>query len=66
MADLSPAELAALSRQLELLIEQARSLQQQIAERAVEQRNADRPDRSGEPAAIPRSKSRRRRSSPKT
>jgi hypothetical protein len=51
MGDLSPAELAELSTRLQALIDQARALQEQITQRSIEQRRADRPDHTGEPSA---------------
>ena len=46
---LSPEELAALFKRLDTLIEEARTLQQQITDRLLSTRRQDRPDRTGEP-----------------
>ena len=46
---LSPEELAALFRQLDALIEEARVLQERISERLLSQRRQDQPDWSGQP-----------------
>ena len=46
---LSPEDLAVLLKRLDALIEEARSLQQQIGERLVASRRGDQPDRSGQP-----------------
>jgi hypothetical protein len=51
VADLSPAELEELSRRLQSLIDQARTLKEQITQRSIEQRRAERADHTGEPAA---------------
>ena len=57
---LSPEELAALCRQLDALIAEARTLQKQIAAGLLSTRRRDQQDRSGEPRS-----DRRRRSRPK-
>lgn len=46
---LSPEDLAALLKRLDALIEEARTLQQQIGDRLVVNRRGDQPDRSGQP-----------------
>jgi hypothetical protein len=46
---LSPEELAALFRQLDALIVEARALQERISERLLSQRRRDQPDWSGQP-----------------
>jgi hypothetical protein len=46
---LSPAELAELSKQLQALIDQARALQDDIAQHSAQHRRANRLDRTGEP-----------------
>ena len=46
---LSPEELAALFKRLDTLIEEARTLQQQITERLQVSRRADQQDRTGQP-----------------
>ena len=46
---LSPEELAALFRQLDALIEEARVLQERITDRLLSQRRRDQPDWSGQP-----------------
>jgi hypothetical protein len=46
---LSAEELATLFKRLDALIEEARTLQQQIGERLLASRRADQPDRSGQP-----------------
>ena len=46
---LSPEELAALFRQLDALIEEARVLQERITERLLTQRRQDQSDWSGQP-----------------
>lgn len=56
---LSPEELAALFRQLDALIAEARMLQQQISDGLLSTRRRDQQDRSGQP----RSDRRRRRRS---
>ncbi len=43
MPDLSPAELAELSRKLQAMIDQAQELQRQIAERLNQTRRDDQP-----------------------
>jgi hypothetical protein len=48
---LSPEELAALFRQLDALIEEARALQERISSRLLSSRREDRPDWSGQPAS---------------
>jgi hypothetical protein len=48
---LSPEELAALFRQLDALIEEARALQARISERLLTQRRRDQPDWTGQPGA---------------
>ena len=47
---LSPEELAALFRQLDALIEEARALQERITDRLLSQRRQDQPDWSGQPS----------------
>jgi len=47
---LSPEELAALVRQLDALIEEARALQERISDRLLSQRRQDQPDWTGQPA----------------
>lgn len=51
---LSPEELAVLFKRLDTLIEEARSLQQQITDRLLTTRRQDRQDRSGEPGRVER------------
>ena len=46
---LSPETLSVLFRRLDALIEEARTLQQQITARLVAARRRDQPDRSGQP-----------------
>lgn len=46
---LSPEELAALFRQLDALIEEARALQERISERLLTHRREHQPDRTGQP-----------------
>lgn len=46
---LSPEELAALFRQLDALIAEARMLQQQISDGLLSTRRRDQQDRSGQP-----------------
>ena len=46
---LTPEELATLIRRLDALIDEARTLQAQIAERLRADRRRVQPDRSGEP-----------------
>jgi hypothetical protein len=46
---LSPEELAALFKQLDALIEEARALQERISERLLTHRREDQPDWSGQP-----------------
>jgi hypothetical protein len=46
---LSPDELAALFRRLDALIDEARTLQEQISSRLLTTRRRDQPDRSGQP-----------------
>ena len=46
---LSPEDLAALFRRLDVLISEARTLQEQISDRLLTNRRRDQPDRSGEP-----------------
>ena len=58
---LSPEELAALFKRLDALIEEARTLQQQITERLLVTRRQDRMDRTGQPVrserrSVPRKK----------
>jgi hypothetical protein len=48
---LSPEELAELFRRLDMLIDEARTLQRQITERILSSRRRDQPDRSGQPGA---------------
>ena len=48
---LSPEELAALFRQLDALIEEARALQERITDRLLSQRRQDQPDWTGQPAS---------------
>ena len=55
---LSPEELAALFKQLDALIEEARVLQERITERLLSQRRQDQPDWTGQPGSP---KDRRRR-----
>jgi hypothetical protein len=51
---LSPEELAALFKRLDGLIEEARTLQQQITDRLLVSRRQDRQDRSGQPVRTER------------
>ena len=46
---LTPEELAALFKRLDTLIEEARTLQQQISERLLATRRQDQQDRTGQP-----------------
>jgi hypothetical protein len=46
---LSPDELAALYRRLDALIDEARTLQEQISSRLLTARRQDQPDRTGQP-----------------
>lgn len=46
---LSPEDLAALFRRLDALIDEARTLQEQITSRLLTNRRQDQPDRSGQP-----------------
>jgi hypothetical protein len=45
----SPEELAKLLRRLDFLIDEARTLQEQITARLRAERRRDQPDRSGQP-----------------
>ncbi len=46
---LSPEELAALFRRLDALLEEARTLQEQITQRLLTTRRYDQPVRTGQP-----------------
>jgi len=46
---LSPEDLQELFKRLDTLIEEARTLRQQIGERLLVSRRGDQPDRSGQP-----------------